>query len=254
MARTGAASSLQPMEEKQKVSNQSDRPRPTPASCGELPPEGTLRAPKKFPTDGKGSNMRALLWMSLISALTLPPALAADPIPDSTASYSGPFGGAQGQSQLAQSFEMSVTGFLNGIEAFVPSNSGPSCEFTWYLRDGATLDSQNPDIAALPIFATGTGMTDTPALIYDAAPSVLLTGANIPVAAGDRLVLHIVHECALLWILGAGLLPGDRFQFDGATWGLPQVSTLEFGRIIYATEAGTAVEESPWSVMKLRYR
>lgn len=198
--------------------------------------------------------MRALLLMSLVGALTLPPTLAADPIADATASYSGPFGGAQGQNQLAQSFQMSVTGSLNGIEAFVPSNSGPSCEFTWYLRNGATLDPQNPDIAALPILATGTGTTDTPALIYDAAPSVLLTGANIPVASGDMLVLHIVHECSLLWIVGAGLLPGNRFQFDGATWTLPQVATLEFGRIIYATEAGTAVEESPWSVMKRRYR
>jgi hypothetical protein len=197
--------------------------------------------------------MRTKLLMFLVGIVALCPPLSADPIADASASYSGPFEGAQSQSQMAQSFEMSVTGALTGIDAFVPSNSGPSCQFTWYLRDASTLDAQNPDVSALPILANGTGMTDTPALIYDAAPSVLLTGANIPITAGDQLVLHIVRDCSLLWIAGAGLQAGDRYEFNGTTWAQSVVANLEFGRIIYA-DTGTAVEDAHWSLMKVRYR
>ena len=129
----------------------------------------------------------------------------------------------------------------------------PMSRTTWYLRNGATLDPQNPDIAALPILASGTGMSDTPAQVYQAAPSVLLTGANLPVTAGDLLVLHLVRDCNFIWIAGAGLLPGDRYQYDGAAWALSSVTSLELGRTIYVTQT-TAVEDVSWGLMKVHYQ
>jgi hypothetical protein len=173
---------------------------------------------------------------------------------DPSASFTGPFGGAQSQSQMAQSFEVSISGSLNAIEAYVPSNSGPSCEFTWYLRDGTSFDPQNPDVGALPVIVSGTGMTDTPALIYDANPSTLLSGADIPVTAGDVLLLHIVRDCTFVWIAGAGSLAGDRFQFDGSTWSMSANTNLEFGRIITVTASETAVQGAAWSNVKRMYR
>ena len=197
--------------------------------------------------------MSRQLSIVLVAVLALCPAASAQSITDTNASYTGPFAGAQIQSEMAQSFEISVTGFLNGIDAYVPTNSGPSCEFTWYLRNGASLDPQNPDISALPMLASGTGMSDTPAQVYQAAPSVLLTGANLPVTAGDVLVLHIVRDCNFLWIAGAGLLPGDRYQYDGVNWTQSSVINLEFGRTIYVTQT-TAVDEVSWGLMKVHYR
>lgn len=190
----------------------------------------------------------------LLGVLVVCPALAGGSNVDPNASFGGPFAGAQGNVEMAQSFEMSVTGYLHGIDAFVPSDPGPSCQFTWYLRDGATLDPGTPDIEALPVLASGTGMTDTPSGIYNAQASVLLAWANIPVTAGDLLVLHIVRDCSFVWVLGAGTLPGDRYQFDGASWSLGAVGSLELGRTIYASDAILAVDDESWGAVKARYR
>jgi hypothetical protein len=198
--------------------------------------------------------MRVKLWIGLVGILMLSPVLAVDLPVDWNATFMGPFAGAQAQSEMAQSFEMSVSGFLHGMDAYVPMNSGPSCEFTWYLRDGATLDPESPDILALPVLASGTGMTDTPAAIYQAAPSILLRNANVPVTAGDLLVLHIVRDCSFLWIAGAGLLPGDRYEFNGTSWAQAGVANLELGRTIYASDTELAVDDVSWGLLKGNYR
>ncbi|MBZ0268982.1 hypothetical protein K8I85_12555 [bacterium] len=190
----------------------------------------------------------------LLGVLLASPVLAAGSDVDANASFDGPFNGAQSSVEMAQSFEMSVTGYLHGIDAFVPSDPGPSCEFTWYLRDGATLNPGSPDISALPVLATGTGMTDTPSGIYDAQPSTLLTWDNIPVSAGDVLVLHIVRDCSFLWVAGVGSLPGDRYQSDGATWTASAVTYLEYGRTVYASDSVLPVDAESWGSMKARYR
>lgn len=198
--------------------------------------------------------MRSTFTTTMIILFAIGVAVSGASELDENASFSGPFGGAGGQSQMAQTFAISESGHLNSIEAYVPTAGGPSCEFTWYLRDAATFDPGSPDIDALPILLSGTAWTDVPAGgIYDSAPSLLFDGQNISVDADDMLALHIVRDCSLVWVSGTATRPGERFKWDGEAWVPASVAEREHGRNVYVTPLVATVERT-WGTLKAQYR
>ena len=133
---------------------------------------------------------------------------------DSVASYQGPFDGATGFPEMAQTFEISITGYLRSLEAYVPCMD-EACEFTWFLRDGSLFDPLYPDVGAQPVLATGTALTDVSSWIYDAEPSTLASDLAVPVAEGDFLILHIVRCGNLWWVSGE---EADIGKFEVRRW------------------------------------
>lgn len=204
----------------------------------------------------RSSARRAATLAGAFLVATAAPLLAGEPDVDAVASFTGPFGGATGMKEMAQSFQVSKTGFLHRIEAWIPTTSGDPCEVVWYLRDGATLDPENPDISGLPVLASGTGMSsEEPDFLYDAVPSVLLAGANLPIVDGDVLVLHLVRPCNFAWLAGVGTLPGDRFESDGVSEWMPaEVGSLEYGRMIVVSDEESPVGSTTWSGIKATHR
>jgi len=199
---------------------------------------------------------RAIASLAALLGVAAAPVLADEPIVDETASYPGPFGGATGMKEMAQSFEVSMTGFLHGIEAWIPTTSGDPCELVWFLRDGATLDPADPDISSLPVLASGTAMSsEEPDFLYDAGPTVLLAGANVPITEGDVLVLHVVRPCTFVWIAGAADRPGERFESDGISpWEAAEVGGLEYGRTILVSDELSPTAGKSWSAIKSSHR
>ena len=197
--------------------------------------------------------MRTVLVLAvLVPCLLAFPHTGSCQFVDLRASYLGPFNGGSSSAEMAQTMEVSITGYVRRVDAYVIYDA----PFDWYLRDGTGFDPVAINVEELAVLAAGTAWGDTSGGGYDSPPVVLLPDASIPVVYHQLLVLHIVTGNNVVWIGAPGNLPGESYRkaWSSSEWEPMPVAGTEFGRVIYVDYSPSPVSASTWGAIKILYR